>query len=131
MPRITVNVSENVEEWIESEADTLATSKARVGGHCITVMHNSVDHIDLHRSAVGDSTDVDELQQVARELRECQQDLEHAEARRDELRRQLSAVNSRQEDVGELVEYVEEERSYREAGLATRAKWWLFGKRSE
>lgn len=32
------------------------------------------------------------------------------------------------EDRDALVEYVEEEISYREAGLATRAKWWLFGK---
>ena len=31
----------------------------------------------------------------------------------------------------ELARYVEQERTYRNAGLRTRAKWWLFGKPSE
>lgn len=32
------------------------------------------------------------------------------------------------EATAELVEYVEEERSWRSAGLGTRMKWWIFGK---
>lgn len=50
------------------------------------------------------------------------------------LRRQLQAVNARQEDVGELVEYVEQERKLdqqraqrRQAPAWRRAKWWLLG----
>lgn len=58
-------------------------------------------------------------------------ELEHERARADDLRRQLQAVQERQENVDELAEYVEEERSLerrrREAGLVTRAKWWLTG----
>lgn len=63
---------------------------------------------------------------------------EALEARRDELQRQLTAVNSRQEDVTELVEYVEQQRDlerYRarreqmidQAGMLTRWKWKLTG----
>jgi hypothetical protein len=52
VPRITVNVSEEVEEWIEAEADVLDGSKAQIGGHCITVMYNTVDHINLHQDTV-------------------------------------------------------------------------------
>jgi hypothetical protein len=52
VPRITVNISEEVEDWIESEADALGVSKAQAGGHCIKVMQNTVDHINLHRSTV-------------------------------------------------------------------------------
>lgn len=65
-------------------------------------------------------------------------DYDDLQARHDELQRQLAAVNSRQEDVTELVEYVEQEREadrYRDrrrrlvdqAGVVTRAKWWLTG----
>lgn len=57
---------------------------------------------------------------------------------RDRLQRQLAATNSRIDEVTELVEYVDEQRElecYRErrermvdqAGVLTRAKWWLTG----
>ena len=61
---------------------------------------------------------------------------EYDELRRENerLRRQLQAVNSRQDDVDELVEYVEEEREIQQrreerqsAPVWTRAKRWLFG----
>lgn len=62
---------------------------------------------------------------------------EYDELRRENerLRQQLQAVNSRQDDVGELVEYVEEERKIqqrreerRDAPIWRRAKWWVFGR---
>ena len=53
------------------------------------------------------------------------------EARLEDLRRQLATVRSREDDVDELVEYVETERSLQErrarAGLMTRLRWGLFG----
>lgn len=81
MPRITVNVSEEVEEWIESEADALDGSKAQIGGHCITVMYNTVDHINLHQNTVhqtaSDSDDdlsarLDDLEERVDELEKSQ-----------------------------------------------------------
>jgi hypothetical protein len=52
MPRITVNVSEEAEAWLQDQADALGVSKARAGGHCIEVMHSTVDYINLNRDAV-------------------------------------------------------------------------------
>ncbi|WP_394743182.1 hypothetical protein [Natronococcus roseus] len=57
---------------------------------------------------------------------------------RNRLQRQLAVTNSRIDEVIELVEYVDEQRElerYRErrermidqAGILTRAKWWLTG----
>ena len=72
--------------------------------------------------------DVDDLQETVADLED---ELEHARARRDEMRDRLAAVQDRQEDVQELVEYVEQERTLQErkaqAGLMTRARWWLVG----
>jgi metal-responsive CopG/Arc/MetJ family transcriptional regulator len=59
--------------------------------------------------------------------------IEHEELQRENerLRNQLQAITSRQQEHTDLVEYVEEERSLSrqkaEAGVVTRAKWWLFG----
>jgi len=55
MPRITVNVTEESEAWLESQTDALGVSKARVGGHCIGVMQNTVQHIDLQRDSLQQS----------------------------------------------------------------------------
>jgi predicted nucleic acid-binding Zn-ribbon protein len=66
--------------------------------------------------------------EILRELVKKGAEYDDLENERDRLQRQLAAVNSRQEEVTELVEYVEEERSWRSAGLTTRMKWWVFGK---
>jgi predicted nuclease with TOPRIM domain len=59
---------------------------------------------------------------------------DRVQAENDRLRRQLQATNARQEDVGELVEYVEQEKSMQEqrqerlnALIWRRAKHWVFG----
>jgi predicted transcriptional regulator len=60
------------------------------------------------------------------------------ETERDRLQRQLAAVNAREDDVTEIVEYVEEQRSLErrraereerraKAGVLTKTKWALFG----
>ena len=60
---------------------------------------------------------------------------EELRSENERLRRKLQATNSRQEDVGELVEYVEKERRLqqrreerRDAPAWRRAKWWLLGR---
>lgn len=47
---------------------------------------------------------------VVRDLIEKGLEYDDLEARHDDVQRQLAAVNRRQEDVTELVEYVEEQR---------------------
>jgi seryl-tRNA synthetase len=68
------------------------------------------------------------------EADELRQELDVLQSQYNELQRQLAATNRRQEDVGELVEYVErqreleqEEREKRNAPAWRRAKYWLFG----
>lgn len=83
------------------------------------------DGVEVHRS---DYRDVDALLEAAARA-------EHAEARADDLRRQLREANRRSDDVDELVAYVEDERTAeqrrREATAIERARWWLFGMPSE
>ena len=62
---------------------------------------------------------------------EHEDEIRHLEARIDDLQRQLRESNKRNDEVTELVEYVDSQRSYerqyRTAGLLTRAKWKLTG----
>lgn len=73
-----------------------------------------------------------------RALLEKGMEYDDLETERDRLQRQLAAVNSRQEDVAELVEFVEErreltryqerrQRQVDEANVLQRAKWWFTG----
>lgn len=50
------------------------------------------------------------------------------EATADRLERQLAQVIDERNEHQEIVAYVEEEQSWREAPLSTRVKWWIFGK---
>jgi chromosome segregation ATPase len=67
-------------------------------------------------------------------IAELEQELERARAERDDLRNQLREANRRDREMGELAEYVKEERALqrrererREAPAWVRAKLWLFG----
>jgi Arc/MetJ-type ribon-helix-helix transcriptional regulator len=50
------------------------------------------------------------------------------EATADRRERQLAQILDERDDHQEIVAYVDEERSWREAPLSTRMKWWVFGK---
>lgn len=75
-----------------------------------------------------DYRDVDALLEVADRA-------ETAEARADDLRRQLREANRRHDDVEELVAFAEDRRHewerHREASIVQRARWWLFGARGD
>jgi len=65
---------------------------------------------------------------------ELETEVERLEARVDELTNQLREANKRHDEVEELVEYVESERSLQErreerrsAPVWERARWWVFG----
>lgn len=71
------------------------------------------------------------MSELRQQIDELEDELEHREAKMDDLRRQLQAANAKDGRVQELANYVEEERRveqrWREAGLARRMKWQLFG----
>lgn len=50
---------------------------------------------------------------------------------RDRLERQLGQLIEQRETSKEIVEYVEEEQSWRSAPIWQRAKWWVFGQSDE
>lgn len=76
-----------------------------------------------------------ELQQRDEAMQKREEDLQQRivelEQENERLRNQLAATNRRVDQHQELVEYVEEERSWRSAGLSKRMKWWLFGKENK
>lgn len=78
---------------------------------------------------------LDEREDLRDRVDDLEDKLEHQEARAEDLRRQLREANRRDDDVDELVEYVERERSVeqrrREASIVTRARWWLTGMDAE
>lgn len=49
-------------------------------------------------------------------------------AERDRLENQLRTLIDQREEHQELVEYVDEEKTWREASLKTRIQWWIWGK---
>jgi len=132
MPRFTLSVPDDLDDWLEEQygegPETPYDSKAEAARA----------HLRVARRVAAAEHDLDELLAAADRVAELETDLEHAEARQDDLRRQLQAANSRDEDHQELVEYVRDERRIQQrreereelkatAGLLTRAKWWVTG----
>jgi len=107
MPRITVNVSEEIEAWLTSEADALGISKARVGGHCIEVMYSTVDHINLHQSTVDADRD-DNRPDHPSDLAERVDELE---ARLDDLEDSVDATSDSAESGQERAETAADART--------------------
>lgn len=111
MKNVTVRLSEEQVESLDADADDLDVSRAEY---------------------------IRDLIEKGRESEEIRRELEETQNRVADLRRQLQAVNARQDDVGELVEYVERERELdhrreerRQAPAWRRAKWWLLGTPSD
>jgi len=82
----------------------------------------------------GDSGPYDSKSEAVRNLIRQGDRLAEVERERDRLEEKLAAANSRSDDVGEIVEYVERERAVRErererrqAPIWKRARWWVFG----
>lgn len=111
MKNVTVRLSEDYVKTLDDEADDLGLSRAEY---------------------------IRDLIEKGREAKSTQRELEQTQAKVEDLRRQLQARNAREEDVAELVEYVEEQREaerYRdrrqrrldEANILKRWKWKVTG----
>ena len=80
VPRITVNVDDETEAWLEAEADRLNWSKADAGGWCINLMQSSVEHINTQQSAV-DYSDVQQTDSLVERVDELEARLRALEDR--------------------------------------------------
>lgn len=85
----------------------------------------------LLETKTGDGGEYESKSEAVRDLihrgERAEERIAELERERDRLERKLTAALETREEHTDLVRYVEEERSYRQAGLVTRAKWWLFG----
>lgn len=118
MTSISLRLNDEILESIDEEAKEKRVSRSEYIRDTLEARHES----DVLRA------DLDELQT----------EYETLKTKYDELQRQLAAVNSRQDDVTELVEFVEEQRDltrYQErrqrqldkANILTRWKWKVTG----
>jgi len=97
-------------------------------------------HVDAQRPST-DASDAEALRECVRrskrlddaeaDIADLEAELQRAEARGDDLQRQLAAANRRIDVTNELVAEVRSDVSTRErkakAGIGARAKWFLFG----
>lgn len=112
MRPISIKVDETVIEELDAEADER----------------------DLTRSQYLRNI-IEERHETERITEKYEAEIDQLESRIDELQAQLRTVNRENEDVKELVAYVEEERQLqrdrkerRDAPVWKRAKWWVFGR---
>ena len=85
------------------------------------------DDIVEHIEEVAEGQDISKSE-VVRDLLERGIEYDDLQSKNDELRNQLQATNSRNEVDDKLVRYVENDIDYHEAGLATKLRWFVFGK---
>jgi len=110
--RVTAKIEDRHQEFFERvREEEGATSDAEVVRRCIERARDAEERVD-----------------------DLEGDVERLEARVDELTKQLREANKRNDEVTELVEYVEAEKSLQErrqerdsAPVWKRAKWWVTG----
>lgn len=110
MKRLTISIPEEMDEELQDRVDAS------------TYESKSEAVRELIRR-------VNEYEQEMNELRaEHEQEIARLEQDVERLRNEKQALIENREYAAQLERYVEDELSYREAGLGTRMKWWLFGK---
>jgi TolA-binding protein len=90
-----------------------------------------VAHVE-GRDAQTDAGRVRRCIERSQELDECRERVADLEQEVERLEREKRLILEQREEHSQLVRAVEQERTLEqeraEAGLATRAKWWLFGR---
>jgi len=90
-----------------------------------------VAHVDA-RDAQTDAGRVRECIERSQELDACRERVGDLEQQVERLQREKRLILEEREEHSQLVRAVEQQRTLEEqraqAGLATRAKWWLFGR---
>lgn len=90
------------------------------------------EHLDRLESLSVDSGPYSSKSEAMRDILNEYEDLrnrcEELETENERLKNEKRTIIEQRESANDLRRYVEDELSYREAGLGTRVKWWLFGK---
>lgn len=126
MQQITVRLAEDTIAKLDEEADEHGVSRSERIREVIDSRHEVVELRAEHKERINNIRT-----EYERQIDDLETQIERVEAERDDLRRQLAKANQRIDAANEVVAYAREERSAeqrrREAGLLTRAKWWLIG----
>ena len=93
------------------------------------------EQADLLAEKTGDGGEYDSKSEAVRKCitgyERLSERVAELERENDRLRSEKRLILEQREEQTELQNYVQDELSYREAGLTTRMKWWLFGKGNE
>jgi predicted nucleic acid-binding Zn-ribbon protein len=130
MPRITVTISDALDEYLEKESGEggEADSKSEVmrslaeRGRDAEDFQERIDELEEELAAVRNERD---------QLQEQAEHVDDLETKVERLENEKRLILEQREENAELVEYIEQERNaeqqWREAGLWTKTKWKVFG----
>lgn len=120
MGRITITAYEQHEEILDRvQAEDDLDSEAAAVRECIERAERLQQELTTREAEL-----MQQIEQREDQISELEQKVERLENEKHTL------IQDRQERT-ELVRYVEEEISYRDAPVWTRAKWWLMGREEE
>ena len=141
MPRITVTISDALDEYLDEKAGDGSEfdSKSAVMRHLAEQGRDAADQAavvaDLEAKLAGRREEIETLEERAARVDDLETELEQAEARIDVLREQLRVANAKDDRVDELAKYAERQRTteerWREASLTRRLMWKVTGMPSE
>lgn len=135
---MTVSLREEQAQWIEAQIGENGEYESKS-----EVMRSVMDrHQELHdevedleeviEAGTGENEEYESLSDAIEALMahhdELQSEVKDLETQVERLEREKRMILEQREENIELVRYVEDELSYREASLGTRMRWWLFGK---
>jgi Arc/MetJ-type ribon-helix-helix transcriptional regulator len=93
----------------------------------LTVSLNEEEE-EIIEDKVGDDGEYESKSEFVRMCIQDHNRNDELETEVDRLRNQKQLILEQREETTSLKRYVEEERSYRNASLPTRLRWWVFGK---
>jgi len=119
MRQITVRLPEELLAAVEADAEAEGQTRSERTRAVLEARHEA------------GTVPVEDLQGIARALREREDELADCRRTVERLRNEKRTIIEQREENQELVEYAKEQKSLQrrrhEAGVLTRAKWWLFG----
>jgi Arc/MetJ-type ribon-helix-helix transcriptional regulator len=86
---------------------------------------------EIIEEKVGDGSEYESKSEFVRKCIQAHTKIEDLERDIERLQNEKRLILEQREEATEIQKYVEEERTYRNAGVKTRLKWWVWGKPSQ
>lgn len=91
----------------------------------ITITEDQNEYLD---EISGESGEYESKSEAVRNFIQAGERTDELETKVERLQNEKQQLIEQRQEHGDLVEYVEEERSWRRQPLPTRLRWWIFGK---